>query len=369
MKHLGAGFKKFRSACLTASVLLLALVMAACSSSSENNSDNVNDNPTDSSNGSPDGSPGSEEVSLTLQTSCERVNVEDLQQTGGVIDTVLPADLSGNGAQLVLSDVVDELIDFNPATGNIRLAVGGSRLARSLVYEVHNADGEAVSQHEHRWVMEPVRVMPLGDSITSGIEFFDGTEFPPMPDRVGYRQFLYNALTDAGYSIDYLGQGGQSAGAAAGLIDPENNGYPGVDIDFLNSKLYEQLAEDAVDIILLHIGTNNTPDNAQGIDDWLDLLDAWEAENNPVVALVATIVPKRDPALNAIVDLFNADLRSRIAARTNDRVVLVEQNLALTVDDISTETIGLHPSSTGYEKMANTWQGALISSNTLRQCE
>ena len=132
--------------------------------------------------------------------------------------------------------------------------------------------------------------------------------------------------------------------------------------------MLEQLTEDDTDIILLHIGTNNTPSDAEGIDQWLDSLDDWENTNHPVVALVATIVPKRDVAANAVVDAFNADLRQIVAARPGDLVFLVEQNEAVTVDDISDEPIGLHPNSDGYEKMSAAWYEGLLASNALQTC-
>lgn len=305
-------------------------------------------------------------------SSCEMVDVSMLQNTGGIFSTVLPADLSIPGSLIDLNDTsLDQFISFDSSTGAIEFVPQGSRLSNLVQYEVSDEEGNVLSTHSHRWVFSPVRVMPLGDSITSGVEFFDGgMDLPPRDERVGYRKFLFDELSANGIVIDYFGQGGQAAGAAAGLSDPENNGYPGVDIDFIGGKLIELLTEDTVDIILLHIGTNNTPSNAQGIDDLLDTLDEWETANQPVLVMVATLVPKRDLSLNAIVEQFNEDLVNRISARNDDLVVLVDQNSVVTVDDISTEQIGLHPSSLGYEKMANAWFDALTaeSSDALYTC-
>ncbi len=304
-------------------------------------------------------------------TSCEVVTTDQLNETGGVIRTQLPADLSEPGSQIVLQTLPEgQIVSFDALSGVFDFTPGASRLSSNVSYRIEDADNAVLATHEHRLVVQPVRIMPLGDSITAGVEFFDGSvDLPPMPERVGYRQFLFDRLMANGYPIDFQGQGGQSAGAAAGLVDPENNGYPGVDIDFLNGKLVELLTEDPVDIILLHIGTNNTPADAAGIDLWLDQLDVWEATNQPVIALVATIVPKRDVVKNDQVNLFNADLRQRIQARTADRVFLVEQNLAVSVYDISSEQIGLHPSAGGYQKMADTWFDALIDSGALTKCQ
>ncbi len=342
------------------------LMQAACSSSDDDAS-----SPTaGTTEGTTEGTTGGGEPPA-LEVSCEAISASQLQNTSGVISTVLPADLSVAGAQIAIQVLPEgQLASFDAQTGAVDYVPGASRLSTEVSYQVIDANDNVLASHKHQWVVNPVRVMPLGDSITAGVEFFDGSnDLPPQALRVGYRKFLYDRLSQQGYAVDFQGQGGQSAGADAGLVDPENNGYPGVDIDFLNAKLNEQLAEDNVDIILLHIGTNNTPADAAGIDQWLDALDVWEATNNPVIALVATIVPERDATRNAQTDVFNNDLRQRIAARTNDRVVLVEQNLALTLDDISTEAIGVHPNIGGYEKMANVWFDALIDSGALKKCD
>ena len=313
------------------------------------------------------GSTDSGSSSAELKVSCAIINTQALLNSGGFVRTVLPADLSQPGAQITIQQIrTGQFTAFDAASGAVDYVPDSGRLPTMVEYVVSDADGVILASHQHRWVFDQVRVMPLGDSITSGVEFFDGSVDQPLqPERVGYRKFLYDQLIDGGYSIDFVGQGGQNAGAAAGLADPQNNGYPGVDIEFINTKLLEVLGDDSADIILLHIGTNNTPQDAAAIDTLLVTLDTWEAENHPVLVLVATITPKRDVAKNAEVDVFNQDLRLRVAARTNDKLLLVEQNLALNLDDISDEPIGLHPNAAGYQKMANTWFDALTNADVI----
>ncbi len=54
----------------------------------------------------------------------------------------------------------------------------------------------------------PIRIMPLGDSITKG------TGICSEPDTYlicnGYRQDLWNALVDSGYSVDFVGSQGSA---------------------------------------------------------------------------------------------------------------------------------------------------------------
>jgi hypothetical protein len=48
---------------------------------------------------------------------------------------------------------------------------------------------------------EPIRTMPVGDSITAGEHY----GYPPVPERTGYRKDLYEMLVDAGYRVDSVG--------------------------------------------------------------------------------------------------------------------------------------------------------------------
>jgi hypothetical protein len=45
----------------------------------------------------------------------------------------------------------------------------------------------------------PIRIFPVGDSIT------DGSSFDSPDGSGGYRQTLFNSLTTAGYNVDYIG--------------------------------------------------------------------------------------------------------------------------------------------------------------------
>ena len=48
---------------------------------------------------------------------------------------------------------------------------------------------------------EPIRIMPVGDSITAGEHY----NFPAMEERTGYRKDLYELLTGSGYRVDFVG--------------------------------------------------------------------------------------------------------------------------------------------------------------------
>ena len=68
----------------------------------------------------------------------------------------------------------------------------------------------------------PIRVLPLGDSIT------DGAGAPG-----GYRLRLYQLLTNAGFNVDFVGT--LTDNGAPGLPDPDHEGHSGWRIDQIDS--------------------------------------------------------------------------------------------------------------------------------------
>ncbi len=375
--------------------------MAGCSSSdssdpadSDSNSGEVNppiENPVNQTGGTldPDGNPVEETDSITSQetdpdpsidpaidpiaginpetvTSCTAIDVINLGTGSQKITVPLDA-----GERLQLTNTPrGTLISVDESLGELHYVPAQGRAPDTVSYNVVAPDDTVVSQGQITLRLDPIRIMPLGDSITHGVEVGTGNlDSPPVPLRVGYRQALLEQLAGAGQSVDFTGQGGQRAGGDAGISDTDNNGYPGVDISFINDRVQEVFDELPSDVVLLHIGTNLTPDNAAGIDAILDNIDAWEAANHPVTVFVATIIPKRDPTLQQTVDLFNADLRMRVAARISDEVVLVEQANAVSVADIDAADVGVHPTAPGYLRMADTWFDALAASDLFPSCE
>src|SRR3954466_3982352 len=63
----------------------------------------------------------------------------------------------------------------------------------------------------------PLRLMPLGDSITWGVG---------SPSGNSYRGFLGNKLTAEGHTLDFVGSGRNGT-----MSDPDNEGHSGWRID------------------------------------------------------------------------------------------------------------------------------------------
>jgi lysophospholipase L1-like esterase len=190
---------------------------------------------------------------------------------------------------------------------------------------------------------EPIRVMPLGDSITFGI----GT-----PQQDSYRTDLYRRLTRAGLSVDFVGS--QRSGTGA---DPDNEGHPGWTIAQLSEQLDGWLATYSPDVILLHIGTNDMYRNLPGAAERLAaLLDQIEADAPRAQVFVSKIIgiASSDPAHQARNAAYNAAI-TRLVAAKGGNFRLVDQSAVHGIDLFDR----VHPNAYGFRRMSWTWYRAL----------
>ena len=194
---------------------------------------------------------------------------------------------------------------------------------------------------------EPLRIMPLGDSITEG-----------KKENPSYRPFLREMLDEAGYDVRFVGSQG------AGLFrkgDPNDRheGHWGWRTDEILGKLPAWAAEARADVVLIHLGSN---DVLQGeyptttVTELRAILRVLREANSKVTILVAEIIPAT--GAEAVIQTYNAEVRKLEAAGTADsRVILVDQ---FTGFDPGAETYdGLHPNEAGARKMAECWFRAL----------
>ena len=99
----------------------------------------------------------------------------------------------------------------------------------------------------------------------------------------------------------------------------------------------------------------------------MDEIDRWEngADGNPATVILALIID-RDSKDNPVVAAFNDDVKAmanlRIAA--GDSIIIVNQQQA--VNYLTDMSDNLHPTNTGYTKMAPVWFNAL--ENELDKC-
>lgn len=210
----------------------------------------------------------------------------------------------------------------------------------------------------------PIKIMPLGDSITWGA---------PVPG--GYRLPLYNLLTQAGYEVDYVGT--LKENSSPDLPDSDHEGHSGWVSSDPNGThgfggLYQNLGSwlaqvDVPDVILVHAGTND------GNDASVERLKAIATRLHvlsPTTHIIMTTILGHPTANYQFMDRHMA-VNKEIEPMVNGLAAKgwpvhyldLYSALDYTVpegrqhpDDLSD---GLHPSAQGYAKMANAWFGAI----------
>jgi lysophospholipase L1-like esterase len=190
---------------------------------------------------------------------------------------------------------------------------------------------------------KPIRVLPLGDSLTWG---------KGSTDHLGYRAHLHRALTAAGLDVDFVGTQHNGTGA-----DTDHEGHPGWRINQIHARLGPWLRAADPDVVLLDIGTNDyvqrhdvarAPARLAALVDQIKVL---APDAHIVLAKLLVIDGERRAAgvrqLNAAIPRIAAARRSRVTVADMSRIPV-----ANTVD-------GVHPTNAGYRQMAYQWLQAL----------
>lgn len=202
----------------------------------------------------------------------------------------------------------------------------------------------------------PVRIMPLGDSITGS---------PGC-----WRQLLWQKLQDAGHTgVDMVGSLNNSTSCGT-AFDGDNEGHGGYLATDIAAKdqLPAWLETADPDVVLMHLGTNDlwsakTTDAVLGA--YGTLVKQMRAQNPTVAVLVARIIPvapDNDCAQcpQRTVDLNNAIPAWAKSLSTADSPV-VPVDLWSDWDPIADTGDGVHPNKSGIAKMADRWYAPLAS--------
>ncbi|MDQ7909240.1 cellulose binding domain-containing protein [Phytohabitans sp. ZYX-F-186] len=200
----------------------------------------------------------------------------------------------------------------------------------------------------------PVRVMPLGDSITGS---------PGC-----WRATLWNRLQSSGLTdVDFVGTlPPQGCGVA---YDGDNEGHGG----FLATNVADQnqlvgwLAATRPDVVMMHFGTNDVWSNRSNdviLAAFAKLVDQMRASNPSMRILVAKIIPmgtSQCPECGQRVVSFNNAIPAWAAGKTTSQspITVVDQ---WTGFDTATDTYdGVHPNAAGDQKMSDKWYPALAA--------
>lgn len=199
-----------------------------------------------------------------------------------------------------------------------------------------------------------IRIMPLGDSITLGV-------------NGGYRNGLWTRLAAAGKTIDYVGsQSDQYAKAP----DHDHEGHPGFTIGNIASNADGWVKSAAPTHVLLMIGTNDVAwwcaqSASQVADTDAALIDQLLADLPGAWIVVASIPPLTSSVIQpngvdraALAKEYNAQLVARVQARiqAGKKVRFADVASVLTTADLYD---GVHPTEAAHDKVAQVWFDAL----------
>lgn len=194
-----------------------------------------------------------------------------------------------------------------------------------------------------------LRILPLGDSITEGV-------------NGGYRDVLYTRLTAAGYTVDYVGPRHDQYASAP---DKDHAGTPGWNSGNVLSAVDGYLATYDPDAVLLMIGTNDlawwTVEQPADVVARVSLI-IDKAQASGATLYLATIPPASDASVPPngrsraqLVDAYNDQLRALAVVQG---VPLVDVEQALTLADLYD---GIHPSEAAHDtRIAPLWAEAIL---------
>jgi len=302
----------------------------------------------------------------------------------------------------VVSDPDSTLLEFTmlstPTNGTVStfgvdgtfsyIPTGDFRGTDSFTFMVDDLNGGTATETV-QIIVGRTRIMPLGDSITrgSGSRIGSGMAPPPtgatldpLPEfEVGYRQSLFNSLSNNDFAVDFVGT--QSSTSVVGFAENQHEGHPSINaneivpgamrtttnsiINFVGLPM--SLSMNPADIILLHIGTNDISSSpiATIVADVAGILDAIDIVSPSIVVVLARIIGDRDsivgnndnPDISNVVAVNNAVVAmAQTRINDGDNIIIVDMESNVNPQTmLHDDTSGAHPTAAGYEIMADIW--------------
>ncbi|MDT9686582.1 ricin-type beta-trefoil lectin domain protein [Streptomyces sp. TRM76323] len=197
----------------------------------------------------------------------------------------------------------------------------------------------------------PLRIMPLGDSITWGVGGSTGN---------GYRGPLWNRLAADGHPLDFVGTVRNGS-----MSDPDNEGHPGYKIHQIAALADASLTRYRPNVVTLHIGTNDLNESYQvstATARLRSLVDRVTAAAPDATVLVASLIVSTSGSEERYRAAYNQAIPQlvRDAQAAGKRVAYVDMSGLTTADLVD----ALHPKDSGYQKMADAFYRGIQSADS-----
>jgi lysophospholipase L1-like esterase len=201
----------------------------------------------------------------------------------------------------------------------------------------------------------PVKIMPLGDSITQGSKAHGS-----------YRRALWKLLKTQGYGVDFVGSQKTVQDGESPLkdFDLDHEGHWGWRVDEVLAQLDGWVKTTKPDIALIHLGTNDIAqqqDIRETIAELKQVVVQLRRTNPKIKVLMAQIIPlqgseKRCQAFNAQIKVLSRQLSTK-----QSPIIAVDQFTGFQAEPGKDTYDGTHPNALGEKKMAQRWFNAIKS--------
>ncbi|KAL6233333.1 SGNH hydrolase-type esterase domain-containing protein [Aspergillus navahoensis] len=196
----------------------------------------------------------------------------------------------------------------------------------------------------------PLRIMPLGGSITYGVG---------SPDGNGYRKTLYDILVARGYTTEMVG-----SRRSGSMVNNHNEGWRGCRIDQIHEKA-KAAARLLPNLFTVNAGSNDClqgfqiPSAGARLDALIEEL--WTLAPGATVILSTLLVTSNKQA-NATIFRVNEQIRDLVERKSAQQksILLAEMYSCVGAPQLrDLVEDGVHPNADGYAKMAIIWADSI----------
>lgn len=207
---------------------------------------------------------------------------------------------------------------------------------------------------------EPLRVMPLGDSITRG------SLGHPRYAPGGYRTRLFSVLRERGLKVDFVGSQ-QTNPDPKNLPDADHEGHKGFRIDQVDAEIAAWLEAARPDIVLLMIGANDANQDyrlATAPRRMETLIKRIVAHDSKPRLYVALAPGSTKESLHDAIAAINRAVPPLVVQLATEGAAVHAVNMFDVVQRPGDFANYLHPNDAAYDKIADAWAKAILQHET-----